>query len=393
MQKSRVNLFTVIVYLSCLCMCMALNITGPVLNDIMLHYSIPLKNGGLMSFFQYGGGAVAIIIASVIVNRSNKGIAFIFPLLILGLTTLFIGLVPSFAVFMLLYLLMGMGLTLGDVLANALIPDLQRDNKNKALSILHGVTGVGAIIIAVVSGFILDSGIKWNIVYIIVGIIMLTLAAANSVNYAVSGKFVKELVVPVPEAHEKHVLRRFLKDKRVWISMLVLVFFGSCQSVMIVWSPQYCRDVFGVPALASNIAIAAYWGGTAVARLLFGLTNLGRLETRKVVITGGIAAGAVLAAGMLLKNYYAMILAIALFGMLNAPVLPLMISLTNGYHKEHSGLVSSAIFFAMYVAFAVMPLLAGKLAAAFGMNAIMLLTSACTILSGIFAFLIQKTTR
>lgn len=390
MEKKRITLFTLIVYLSTLCMCMALNVTGPVLNDIMEHYSLPLSNGGLMSFFQYGGGAIAIIIASVLVNRSNKAIAFIIPLLILGITTLLIGTIPSFFIFMAMYLIMGMGLTMGDVLANALIPDLQYNNKNRALSLLHGVTGLGAIIIALVSGVVLDSGIKWNIVYIIVGIIMIALALINTANYGISGKYVKHLVVPVQAAKEKGALKMFLKDKRVWISMVVLVFFGSCQSTTIVWAPQYCRDVFNVSSLASNFSIIAYWGGTAIVRLLFGLTKLSKLDTKKVNIIGGISGGAVLLLGIFLHNYYILMAAIMIFGMLTAPILPLTISLTSSYHKEHSGLVSSAVFFAMYVAFAVMPLLAGIFASSLGMDAIFILASSCAILSGIMALLIIR---
>lgn len=390
MYKKRITVFTAIVYLSCVCICMTLNVTGPVLNDVMEHYSIPLSRGGLMNLFQYGGGVIAIAFSSVLINRSNKAIAFIFPLLILGLSTLFIGLVPPFYLFITLYLFMGVGLTMGDTLTNALVPDLQRDNKDKALSLLHGMTGGGAIIMAFLSGFILDSGLSWNVIYMVIGVILLSFAALNAINYAVSGKYVKTLVVPSAEAHEKRAFGIIFKDKRIWISMLIFLFFCFCQSTIVVWAPQYCKSVFGVSSLASNMSIAAYWGGSCIMRLIFGFTKLHRLDTRLVSVIGCILSGIVLFIGMLIHNYYVLIASICIFALLNGPMQPLMISLTNSYHREHSGLISCALFIGTFIAYATAPLLAGVLAASLGMDAIIIFIAACVILSGLTALMVPK---
>lgn len=390
MSKKRINIYTVVVYLSCFCICMSLNITGPMLNDLMIHYEIPLSNGGMMSLFQYLGGMAAIIIGSVLVNRSNKAIAFVIPLLFLGFSMFFIGMVPSYVVFMIMYLCMGMGLAMGDVFPNALIPDLQRENKDKALTLLHCVTGSGAVIMALSSGFLLDSGIKWNSVYTYVGSALLVLSVLNIVVYALTKRDVKPRVVSVPSTKEKGVLKMFLKDKRVWVSILVLILYGSYNGTVITWGPQFCIEVFGVSSTAASISIVAFWGGMVIVRLLLSLTKLGNIKTKPATIFGGIACGIVLIIGILSKNYYVTVIAIGLSGAATAPLLPQNISLATNYHKEHSGLASSAIFLGMYIAFAFMPLLAGILAAKSGMNAILLLAAICSILSGFAATLLKE---
>lgn len=291
---------------------------------------------------------------------------------------------------MVLYAVLGMGATMGDVVGNALIPVLQYENKAKALSLLHGFAGLGAIVIAIVSGSILDSGIAWNIVYIIVGVAFTSVALINLLNYVISKPYIKDLVTPTQEVKKKSALGEFIKDKRIWISVLVQFFFGACQITTVVWTSQYCRDVFGVSALMSNMTLVAYWTGTAIIRMAFGLTKLGRLDIRKVTIVGGITSGLAMIVGMVCNNYYALIAAIVVFGMLSAPILPLGVSLTNNYYKEHSGLVSSFLMLGLYGGFTLAPLLAGILADSCGMNAIIVLIAVTAILSGVAGIFYEK---
>lgn len=390
MKKKRILISTAVAYLSGVCICLSMNVTGPMLNDIMEHYSIPLSSGGMMSFLQNVGGIVAVLLFSNLINRSNKALAFVPPLMMLGIAALLIGAKPSYWIFMVLYAVLGMGATMGDVVGNALIPVLQYENKARALSLLHGFAGLGAIVIAFVSGSILDSGIAWNIVYIIVGIAFTTVAVINAVNYAASRKYIKDLVTPKEEVKQKGAIGDFIKDKRIWISVLVQLFFGACQITTVVWTSQYCRDVFGASALMSNMTLVAYWSGTALIRMAFGLTKLGQLNIRKVTIVGGISSGLVMVVGMLCNNYYALIAAIVVFGMLSAPILPLGVSLTNNYYKEHSGLVSSFLMLGLYGGFTLAPLLAGIFADAFGMNAIIILIAVTAILSGVAGVFYEK---
>ena len=391
MPRKKASLISILIYIVAFIMCMATNITGACLNDVMEHYSISLSYGGLMSFCQNIGGVVAVLITMYFINKCNKLVAYIIPISVLALSLIVIGFSPIIALFFASYFFVGIGITITDVFANAILSDLNPDSKDRALSLLHGIAGVGAVSIALLSGVILDSGISWTIVYKVVGIMMLCAIASYVICIAVLRKDVRSAgAVISEETHERTSPKIALKDRQTWVCMLIIFFFSAFQCLMYVWMPEYCKQVFHTNSFWANLSVAAYWTGAAVIRLLFGLTKLSKLDTKAVSVIGGILAGIVLLFGLIGHSYPATILSILIAGAFNAPVLPKVVSYGTGLHPAHSGVLSSLICCGMYTAFALTPFASGFFAAAFGMHTIVIIAAIATILSGIISLLIQK---
>jgi predicted MFS family arabinose efflux permease len=154
---------------------------------------------------------------------------------------------------------------------------------------------------------------------------------------------------------------------------------------------QYFKEVFGSGQLAAGLGLTAYWLGAGIVRLLFGMVpSLRKLETRPVNIYGSILAGVVLVIGMLTRNYAVMLICVFLSGALNAPLLPRTMGLVSGWYRKNSGLASSSVFGALYLAYSFFPLLMGTLAYAWGMDMLMIVPAACTVLSGVIAVLLPR---
>ncbi len=390
-RKRQVSIYTVVVFGAMFFMCMSNNIVGPVLGDIMRHYAIRLDGGGLMSMYQNIGGTAAIILFSFIMDRLNKTAAFTGPMFCIALSLLLIGTAPSYAVFMLLFLFFGISFSTMDMMGNALVADVQHERSGSALSLMHGIASIGAVAAPLIAGGITQTGLPWQTVYTAVGCFMLIILAVYT---AVSLYARKSLKADKPahfHSKEKGAAKRFLTDRGVWVAVLCTLMFGGYQSGILVWVSQYFKEVFGSGQLAAGLGLTAYWLGAGIVRLLFGIVpSLQRLKTRPVNIYGSIIAGVMLALGILVRDYTVMLVCVFLSGALNAPLLPRTMGLVCGWYCKNSGLSSSAVFGALYLAYSFFPLLMGTLAYAWGMDMLMVVPAVCTVLAGVASMLLPK---
>ncbi len=389
-SKKQINIYTAVVFGAMFFMCMSNNIVGPLLGDIMQYYTIRLDGGGLMSMYQSIGGTAAIILFSFIIDKLNKTIAFIVPMLFVALSLLLIGTAPPYAVFMLLFLFFGISLSTLDMTGNAIVPDVQQEKCSSALSLMHGTASIGAVAAPLIAGGITEAGLPWQSVYTAVGFFMLFLLAVYILASLYARTSLKTIKTVHLKSRQKGEAGKFITDKKVWAAILSTLMFGGFQSGIVVWVAQYFKEALGSGQLAAGFGLTAYWLGTGIVRLLFGFTPLQKLQARPVNICGCIASGVVLAAGMLTGNYGIMLACVFVSGALNAPMLPRTMGLVSSWYPKSSGLSSSAIFGALYLAYAFFPLLMGSLAYAWGIHMLMIAPAVFTMLSGAIALLLPK---
>ena len=374
---------------------MCQNLTGSVLSDIMTDYSISLDRGGLMSLFQHGGGIAAILLLSRVLDRVRKPVVLMISFSVIALMLLGIGFFPPFMVFLIFYLAMGAGLSVTDVQQNAVISELHQDNIQSVLSLLHGVCGIGATIIPVITA-VLGTG-NWQRIYRIVAAVILAVVVMEAVFYT-SGREVIDGCSPGVRARSKengsasgagkHAgtdTRKFFSDKNVWTAAASMLCFGVAQGGVIAWGVKYSRDVFpDAGPLQWALSLSFYWLGTTVCRLLMGIVPaLKEWDSRKVIIWGGILAGGALLAGLLTGNITGLLAGIIVFGFLSGATLPKLVGFMNSWYPSQTGLASGVTFIALYLGLGLFPLLMGVIAASAGMLMMMMVPVAGTVLSGV----------
>ncbi len=390
-NKKQINIYTAVVFGAVFFMCMSNSIVGPLLGDIMAHYDIRLDGGGLMSMYQNIGGAAAIVLFSFMMDRLNKTVVFMVPMFFLALSLILIGINPPYAIFMLMFLFFGMSFSTMDMTGNALVSDVQQKKSSTALSLMHGMASIGGAAAPLIAGAITETGLPWQTVYTAVGCILLAMLTVYILVSIYTRRSLKAIKAVHLDNKEKGTAKRFLTDKRVWVAVLCTLMFGGYQSGILVWVSQYFKEVFGCGQLAAGLGLIAYWLGAGIVRILFGMVpQLRKLETRPVNIYGGILAGVVLVIGILTRSYAVMLICVFLSGAFNAPMLPRAMGMVSGWYRKNSGLAASCVFGALYLAFSFFPLLMGTLAYAWGMNMLMIVPAACTVLSGVICLLLPR---
>ena len=396
-QIKKILPYAVSVYIGAAFMNMCTNLTGSVLNDMMLHYQMNLDRGGMMSFFQFLGGIAAIIIVAGISDRMKKPFLLILAFALTSLVLLGIGVRPPLTLFMILYLMMGATLGIIDMSNNAVLNDLFPDNRDTALSVLHGVCGLGAAGIPLITA-VIGTG-NWGQIYrsvafVICGIMLMQLIIYLRVRPGSAGN----------TAAKKHASRLSDKEKTagnsspvfrnpyVWIAAASVICYGASQGGITVWGVKYCKDIFpDKSALACAMALSLYWFGTMIGRLGVALIPaLRRITSRTLVVRGGILAGAALFACIISGRYLLLMAGILAFGILNAAVLPRIISMMADWYPEKTGLVSGIACISLYLGLAVVPLLMGEIADKAGLTPMMITPVIMTIASGLLGILLPS---
>ncbi|MBQ9061953.1 MAG: MFS transporter [Eubacterium sp.] len=392
-QMKTILPYAISVYAGAAIMNMCTNLTGSVLSDIMTHYHMNLDRGGMMSFFQFLGGIAAILIAAGIADRMKKPFLLMLAFLLTALALLGIGVRPPVSLFMVLYLLLGASLGLIDMNNNAVLSDLFHDSRDSALSVLHGICGLGATLIPVITA-VIGTG-NWGTIYRSAAIIILIILVLHLFLYFRARKAIDSRSVPLQHAETASGSagsREVFRNPAVWIGALSVICYGAAQGGITVWGVKYCKDIFAdKSALACAMALSLYWFGTMIGRLSVGLVPaLRAMKSRTLVTWGGIFAGIVLLPGVLGKSYGLLMAGIFLFGILNAPTLPRIISLVADWYPHKTGLISGINCISLYIGLAVIPLLMGVIGEFAGMKIMMLTPVVMTIVSGLFGMLLPR---
>ncbi|MBR0397736.1 MAG: MFS transporter [Eubacterium sp.] len=417
----RILPYAISVYIGAAFMNMCTNLTGSVLSDIMTYYHMNLDRGGMMSFFQFLGGIAAIIIIAGISDRMKKPFLLLLAFALTALVLLGIGVRPPMTLFMILYLLMGATLGMIDMSNNAVLSDLFAENRDSALSVLHGVCGLGAAGIPLITA-VIGTG-SWGLIYrsvslVIFGILIFQLviylknrtvidstsaasgnqnASAVSGNLkasAVSGNLKASAVSGSSSPAVSTETRTVFRNPHVWIAAVSVICYGASQGGITVWGVKYCRDIFTEKgALACAMALSLYWFGTMIGRLGVAIVpSLRRIKSRDLVIWGGILAGIALFAGLISGQYILLMAGIFVFGILNAAVLPRIISMMADWYPDKTGLVSGIACISLYIGLAVVPLLMGEIGEAADLKLMMMTPVLMTVLSGVFGIFLPKKT-
>ncbi len=389
-NKKNIKIYSTVVLVGAMIFCMCQNLTGSVLNEIITDYEMSLDIGGLMSFLQFLGGIIVIFVLLKVSDRMKKPVLLMAGFALAGIMLIFIGGFPQFPLFIALYLIFGAALGTIDTLNNAVLSDVNPDNINGILSILHGMCGLGAAIIPIVTVILGTS--NWKGTYRIVGIVALIIAVMQLGMYSKGKKGIDSFSSNTSKTSVKESSKGFFADKDIWFAAVSVLFFGLSQGGITAWVVKFSRETFpDAGAFMWALCLSMYWLGTTVCRLAMGVNgSLKRLNSRRVIIIGGILAGVALMLGMIPGNYICFVAGVFMYGVLSGASIPQTVALMTKWYPKNSGLCSSLSFISFYIGLAAAGLTMGILASAFGMRMMMVLPVVAVILSGVAAIPISK---
>lgn len=338
---------------------------GVLLPSLSAFYHVDNSVLGLLFFSSTIGYLLSAFISGIAIEMLGYRRTLMLGAAMSLLGSFAFSLQPSFAIVLVMRVLMGMGTGLIEASLNSYVTTLPR--RTSILNSLHAFFGVGALVGPLLATVILALSLGWNWVYFV-------LAGLNGLLLVGLAIFFPQKQAQTMQSGEEEqgigkVLGASLRMRIIWVATLFLLFYVGVETNAGSWSYSFLTEWRHEGTLFAGWLVSGYWLGLALGRFTqpriferFGLGNVTLLQACMAEAVVGmlliwlVPSGVVAAVGLLLVGY----------GL--GPIYPTIVALMPGLVPPR--MVSSAIGFLVSLSIpgiAVFPWIAGILAQDIGL--------------------------
>ncbi len=352
---------------------------GPLLDPMTKELGISLADAGLISVgfavgMLVGVLALNFLLAGVPAKWTLIGAAWLQTVALAASGALSNGLGSLFV----FYFFVGLGCVFLNSLPGMWVSSNVKEGIHRAMVILLLFFAIGMAVTPIFIGIALGLGVSWRWVYIVEAILsgVLALILTSRPISDISGR--------------KNLRWGRLRDvigfnTKLFFTVIVasILYIGS-EFIINVWLPKFEIDVFGASKTVASAAVALFWVGLIIGRLIvISLTK--RFQASRLLLVG-MAIMAVFALGIALSSSVEMSMVMSfLCGFGASAAFPLILGFSGRFPAWHAGVVYSAVVMAGALGRIVFPYLIGPIAESAGFRLAMglafVLAGACSLLS------------
>ncbi len=250
---------------------------------------------------------------------------------------------------------MGLGCVFLNSLPGMWVSSHVKVGTHRAMVILLLFFAIGMAVTPIVIGIALGLGTTWRWVYIAEAVLSGALAILLTVR-------------PISDIAGRRNLRwgRLrevigFNPQLFWAVVVASILYIGAEFILNVWLPKFEIDVFGASKTVASLAVALFWTGLIIGRLLVIWLTKRYLASRLLLV--GMAIMAVFALGISLSTSVEMSLVMAFFSGFGASAaFPLILGFSGRFPAWHAGVVYSAVVMAGALGRIIFPYLIGPIA-------------------------------
>ena len=238
-------------HLSILSYGISITIIGPALLGIQQTFCLSEASLGLFTTLLSVGLIASVFSGGIFIDRLSPRLVSIAGQVFLVLGLFLFSMAGVFPVALFSFLLMGIGGGFIEIATNTLIANRHRGKRGAALNLLHAFFGIGAVMGPIVSGFIIERGEEWRLVYAIscifsVGVLLLLFFSR----------------FPDRVTSETIDLKRaaaFIKNPLMAMLALVTLFYVGSEMGISYWSVLFLETYRGATKLVASSFLSYFW--------------------------------------------------------------------------------------------------------------------------------------
>lgn len=356
---------------------MTTDAVGSVIPEIIREFSLSMTAAGAFHYATMAAIAVGALLLGFLADRLGRKPTIILGLMLYGLSSLLFAVSDSFAVFVALLGLAGLGISIFKIGALALIGDVSASTTShtRFMNTAEGFFAVGAIVGPAIVATLIAAGMSWKWLYVIAALICIVLVAlASRVRY--------------PQLHrttERATVREMvevMKDRFALGFSLLIVLYVAVEVAIYVWMPTYLQSYGGSFPWLPVYALTLFFALRAVGRFV-GAWVLGSVSWTAALALFGAAIFVCLLGSLVLGVDIAAWL-LPLSGMFMSIMYPTLNSKgISCFPRSQHGAAAGVILFFTAASAALAPLAMAAVSDAFGS------TDAGFALATVFAFLLM----
>ena len=261
-----------LVWLACIIYC--LNgfghiIIGTVLEPMVQSYGIDYSDGGQLIMNQFLGFLVGVLFAPAIVNGIGRRMTIFIALLCFAFAQFVFSALPSWDLVLFIAPIGGAGIGIAETVVAALIIGFLKEKKGSTLVLVEVFFGVGALLIPVISAFLIMTGI-WNVSFTVVAVFTtITMILWLFLPFGEFDSILKKQPKVYTENGEKPGRQRYSRKQIPVVAAGAFFFFMYVGTEMTL--PNYLPTILGkttdLGASSLALSITVFWVAITVGRL------------------------------------------------------------------------------------------------------------------------------
>jgi len=339
---------------------MTTDAVGSVIPRIIEEFALSLTAASAFQYATMAGIAGGALFLGFLADRLGRKYSIIFGLLLYGVSCLLFAFGHSFALFLALLTIGGVGISVFKTGALALIGDISTSNEShtRFMNTVEGFFAVGAIVGPAIVATLLAAGTSWKWLYIFAaGICIVLVAIASRVQY------------PATQSNAKRAtlgqMVSILKDPFAAGFSLLIALYVAAEVAIYVWMPTFLQAYDGPIAWLPIYALAIFFVLRALGRFL-GAWFLGHVAWRAALGIFSLAI-ALCFVGSLVLGVNAAAWLLPLSGLFMSIIYPTLNSKAiSCFPKHEHGAAAGVILFFTAAAAALGPLAMGAVSDLYG---------------------------
>lgn len=277
MSKRQVWVITIGGFLSYFLFGFIDNMKGTTIPFILQDAGYSYSEGGTIIFSEYTGFFIATFAAGLLADLFGKK----FTLVMSGVCLIFgaIGYASSSGLLMLIVFIFFIGLGLGslELSGSNVISEVHTHNKGRYLNLLNAFYGVGSIITPIVTGYLLNLGVSWRVVYRYSLFVIVPITMYFLIMRYPKGDAAKEK----SEKTDFRGLIRIISQKEVLLMYVVIFAYVAAEIGVATWMVEFVQKAKGVSSSAGAMYLSIHFAGMMIGRLFGSLfvDKLGHLKS------------------------------------------------------------------------------------------------------------------
>jgi fucose permease len=366
---------------SCYLSMLFLGIGGAVVGAAARNIGLTPSQIGLIIAIQNVGFGLAVWLSGALSDTTSKPRLLLIGSLILGFGFLTFYVSPLFGVNLGVMFLIGIGMGVFEGITDALLFDLHEARAPYHINVNHFFVTFGAALIAFYLIFLED---RWRVAMVQSGVAILLLAGF----FALAR--VEQRNTPQPSYRER--MRAITSSPlltRLFVISVVLV--GADVAAMGIMT-TYLVELRGFSQVGSKVALVIFLAGVASGRLVIGrFADVARIPRILLMLFGLATVTFTVLFGLNLGPLTYVVAYLA--GLTMSALLPLILAYAGARYREMAGTVMGAIKVAFPIGGAITPFLIGLAAAAFSLQAAVMILPFSMAMGFVLALPVAASTR
>jgi fucose permease len=352
-SKSHALVLTLSLYFLMFAYGLSFTIIGPLIPIFIKQYLISISESGLILLLQGIGGFLSLIAGLVFADTIKKSLLIKIVFSIYGVSLLLIAIAPPYIILLILFFFVGASSRMLDSTLNAYISDIHTKKRGFFQNLLHASFGIGAILGSILPNIFLSKQLKWNIIFLVLGIFCIILF------------LVFILVQRIVILHDRVSLTisigsifNFLKNKNIIILCIISFLYAGLSSASSSWLPTLMNQKLQTSIFLSTIPVTLLWIGITGGRIINSTLSL-KFNIKFLLLFSNLLGGMILISTILINKVVGYIIGFALVGFSISAILPLSISEGCNWYPSNTASVSALIILSLNAGIMIIPWVIG----------------------------------